>query len=120
MIDDDADDREIFQAALQDLKVEIKYLEALDGKHALDMIADDQFTLPDFIFVDLNMPKVNGYEFLKTVRQMPAYQQAVIYMYSTSSLQSEREKCIREGATGFITKHSSFDALCRELEKLIV
>ena len=115
LIDDDSDDREIFNAALGSLNFSHKYIEAKDGQEALQMIADRDFKVPDIIFLDLNMPKVNGYEVLLAVKKIPHYTQVPIIIYSTSSLQSEIDKCMNEGATAFMTKHSSYEVLCNEL-----
>jgi CheY-like chemotaxis protein len=119
LIDDDADDREIFQSALDDIAPEFQCYEAKDGQEALDMIASNSLTFPDIIFVDLNMPKVNGLEFLTEIKKKSRYQEIPVIMYSTSSVKEEKEKCISHGASGFMTKHGSYDELCRELKKII-
>lgn len=118
LIDDDADDREIFLSALDSLESGIRLIEATNGKEALDMISSNGFPPPDILFVDLNMPKVNGLEFLKSVRTLPDYAQLPIFIYSTSSIQEEKNKCMAEGASGFMVKHSSYNELCEELKKL--
>jgi len=118
LIDDDEDDREIFLSALNSLKLELNFTEAKDGREGLDMIASPGFTPPDIIFVDLNMPKVNGLEFLRSVRILPHYKELPIFIYSTSSIQEEKNKCMTAGASGFIVKHCCYTDLCDELKKL--
>jgi CheY-like chemotaxis protein len=119
LIDDDLDDREIFQTALQSLETETTFVQARDGQEGLDLIAKPDFKMPDLIFADLNMPKVNGLEFLTAVRKIPMYAQVPVFIYSTSSVKEECDKCLAAGASGFIIKHSSFDALCSDLKKII-
>lgn len=119
LIDDDLDDREIFQEALQSLDAGTHYLEAMDGQEALEMIREKGFAVPDLMFVDLNMPRVGGLELLKELRKMPDYQSLPVYIYTTASAKAECDKCIEAGATGFITKHPSFDELCEELQLLL-
>ncbi|PBQ30332.1 response regulator [Sphingobacteriaceae bacterium] len=119
LIDDDLDDREIFQEALHSIDLSVIYLEAGDGQQALQMIMQENFVLPNLIFVDLNMPRVGGLEFLQKVRLFPDYKNIPIYVYSTSSAQADADKCLKAGATGFITKHNSFDDLKKELTKLL-
>ena len=118
LIDDDEDDREIFLSALNSLDLDVNFTEAKDGREALDMIASNGFSLPDIIFVDLNMPKVNGLEFLRSVRILPHYKELPIFIYSTSSIEEEKNKCMAEGASGFIVKHCSYTDLCNELKSL--
>jgi len=120
LIDDDIDDREIFQAALESIDPTIQYTEARDGQEALNKMAGDGFKKPGLIFVDLNMPKVNGKEFLNAAKKMPEYKDVPVIIYSTSSIKEEKEKCIADGAWGFMTKHSSYDALCEDLKKILV
>lgn len=119
LIDDDPDDREIFQLALQSLKTPAHYMEAKDGQHALEMMDKAGFEHPDLMFIDLNMPRVNGLELLLETRKRAAFKHTPIYIYSTSAEGLEKTKCLRAGATGFIVKHNSLDALCEELERIL-
>ena len=119
LIDDDLDDREIFQEALQSLNLTTRYVEAFDGLNALEKISENDFVIPDIIFADLNMPRLGGLEFLKKVRANPECKNVPVYIYSTSSAKEECDKCMAAGAAGFITKHYSFEDLEKELEKLI-
>lgn len=119
LIDDDADDREIFQAALDSLNFPHTYVEARDGHEALELISKSSFKFPDIIFLDLNMPKVGGHDVLIAVKKLPQYEKVPVIIYSTSSAEQEKEKCFAEGAEHFMTKHSSYEALCEELGKII-
>lgn len=119
LIDDDPEDREIFESALKSLSTPTKYVEARDGQEGLELILRNDFGIPDYIFIDLNMPKIGGLELLTTVRKHPSYKAVQIFMYSTSSVDIEKEKCMEAGASGFITKHDSFGDLCSELKRVI-
>jgi CheY-like chemotaxis protein len=68
MIDDDIEDQEIFLEILGEIDVSIKCLNFFNGSDALDQLLSKGTILPDFIFIDLNMPVMNGYEFLKEVK----------------------------------------------------
>lgn len=118
-IDDDIDDRDLFRDALQELDVETEYVEAFDGQHALDMIARPDFTPPDLIFVDLNMPRINGLEFVIRVKQISGYENIPVYIYTTSASPHERVNCVTAGATGYIIKHVRYSDLAKELQALI-
>lgn len=115
LIDDDADDREIFRNALDTIEIECELVEASDGHQALELVKDKNFSVPDVIFLDLNMPKVGGLDVLKKLRQIEHYNQAEVIMYTTSSMQQDKDNCFNAGATGFITKHYDFASLCDAL-----
>lgn len=119
LIDDDSDDRMIFQEALECLQLPVNYIEAIDGQHALEMIREEKIGVPDVIFLDLNMPRVGGYEVLLNVKQLSEYQSVPVFMYTTSSSQVDKDKCMQAGAAGFMTKQDSFDDLCKELNLLV-
>lgn len=118
LIDDDSDDREVFQAALSSIEFKNEFAEAENGEQALTMVMNKAFLVPDIIFLDLNMPKMGGLEFLKKMRLIPEYKEVPVLIYSTSSLQIDKDNVSAAGANGFITKHYSFDALCDELKSL--
>ncbi len=115
LIDDDSDDREIFRNALETIPIDCKLIEATDGQEALALLTDSTFSVPDIIFLDLNMPKVGGLDVLKKLRTIEQYDQAEVIMYTTSSMQQDKDNCFKAGANGFITKHYDFESLCSEL-----
>jgi CheY-like chemotaxis protein len=120
LIDDDFDDQEIFLLSLHDIDPKIKSVMAKDGCDALEIIAKNKDFVPDFVFLDLNMPRLTGHECLVQLRQIPRFQNIPIYVYSTSSSNKEREVALAHGATGFITKPSSIKGLVKILSDLIV
>ncbi|PBQ33909.1 response regulator [Sphingobacteriaceae bacterium] len=115
LIDDDSDDRDVFQAALNSIELQSDFVQAENGEQALAMVSNKEFKAPDIIFLDLNMPKMGGLEFLQKIRLIPEYKQVQILIYTTSSLQKDKDSVLAAGANGVITKHYSFDALCDEL-----
>ena len=119
-IDDDIDDRELFQRALKLVNTETQYVEAIDGHDALEKIADKDFILPDLIFVDLNMPRVNGLEFIIRIKQMLHYQDIPTYVYTTSASPRERVNCMSAGASGYIVKPYNESQLGKELNEIIL
>ena len=71
IVDDDEDDREIFAIALQDADKSYKCLTAINGKEALEKLKSDETLIPDFIFLDLNMPFMSGIQFLVEIKKVP-------------------------------------------------
>jgi CheY-like chemotaxis protein len=115
LVDDDEDDRTLFTEALAVLDKSIQCWTAVDGKHALDLLMYDLVVLPDVIFVDLNMPKMNGLEFLMSVKKHRGYKNIPVIIYTTSSNPEDIRKSKDLGAVDFVTKPSDFDALYQKL-----
>lgn len=118
LIDDDVDDREMFQLALDTLPGEILLNCAANGEIALQLIADAAFIQPDFIFLDLNMPKMGGLDFLVELRKQQLCADVPVYIYTTSFVGRDVDRCLELGGRLCI-KHSSFADLCLELERLV-
>jgi CheY-like chemotaxis protein len=119
LVDDDADDRLIFTMALGCIRYKIVYVTAKDGEEALKMLKNEEFT-PDFIFLDLNMPRVDGKECLIKMRKMERLKKVPIYIYSTSLREKDREETLSLGATDYFIKPYSTTALISMLSKIIV
>ena len=119
LIDDDIDDREIFTLALKDIDSSIKCTTAKDGAEALDFIENNKDFIPDFIFLDLNMPRINGKECLVEMRKIARLQNIPIYIYTTSSSDKDKLELLKIGATGFITKPYTIKKLVEILSQII-
>jgi CheY-like chemotaxis protein len=118
LIEDDADEREIFGMALAKLPVQTEFVFAQDGEEALTVVSSEHFSKPDYIFLDLNMPRVNGLAFLAALRSKNLYPDIPIYIYTTSSGGSDIDKCRTMGGELF-TKPSTLGSLVTELQKRI-
>lgn len=81
-VDDDSEDREIFIEILEEIDPNIKVLEASNGVETIDLLATGE--LPDIIFLDINMPLLNGDETLVRIRNDKRLENTKVVMYSTS------------------------------------
>lgn len=113
LVDDDNDDAELFCDGLIAADPDINCHAANNGKVALDLLK--RIDLPELIFLDLNMPVMNGWECLKMLKSDDRYQNIPVLMYSTSSNQREVDMAEQSGAAGFITKPDDF----KELKKIL-
>lgn len=118
LVDDDEDDRDIFREAVSIVKPGCELRVAFDGEHALTAL-DEQIQLPDYIFLDVNMPKMDGKEFLEQVKAHPVYHRVPVVIYSTSSHTTEMGRYFKLGATNFITKPSEFNLLVTYLRTIL-
>ena len=85
LVDDDLDDQEVFLMTLEKINKNIKCLIANNGAEALLLLTTQNSFVPDYIFLDVNMPKMNGIECLKNIKSLTHLNNCKIFMYSTTS-----------------------------------
>jgi CheY-like chemotaxis protein len=121
LIDDDFDDQEIFSLALEKVDSSFTFISANSGSEALQMLGNRQLSVPDFIFLDLNMPRMNGKECLKEIKKFEHLKDIPVVIYSTSSMRNDIAETSSLGAADFITKPFNMvdlvDALTRFFDK---
>lgn len=110
LVDDDVDDREIFNLALTEIEPSIEVAWAASGLEALTRLSGDDGK-PDFIFLDLNMPGMRGTECLKSIKRLPAVEHVPVLIYSTSAHRKDIEETATLGAAHFLKKPSTIVAL---------
>jgi CheY-like chemotaxis protein len=120
IIDDDVEDQEIFMEALKDVDSTAICYTATNGEDALKKLeGGDVIMLPDLIFLDLNMPKLNGKQVLKEIKMSRTLGAIPIIMYSTSFAPRDIEEIEQLGAVYHLLKPSRFDDLCKALRKIL-
>lgn len=117
LIDDDQDDREIFQEAVASCDPNIEMLFAGDGVEALEILGSSKIH-PDIIFLDYNMPRMNGLECLRRLKGNSETKNIPTIMYTTSGDREEEKVVLLLGADYYMQKTVSFDSLCSELARL--
>lgn len=95
----------------------IAIIEAENGERALDIL--DQIELPNLIVLDLNMPKINGVEFLKILKTNKALQYIPIVVMSTSNNHNDIKKCYEIGVSGYMIKPLHYEDYKKKLTSLI-
>jgi CheY-like chemotaxis protein len=118
LIDDDEDDRDIFKEAISVVQPEVHCMAARDGEEGLALL-EELTILPDYIFLDVNMPVMDGKEFLKRAKANPVLKDIPIVVYSTSKHQSELGEYFSLGASNYITKPSEFNLLLTYLKSVL-
>ncbi len=113
IVDDDEEDRMIFKEALKEIDLNFCLLTAGEGQEALDLLGSVTVRVPDYIFLDINMPGMNGKTFLKELKLHDCYKNIPVVVYSTSSTKKDREDAHDLGAYRFLTKPTSLhDIVC--------
>ena len=119
LIDDDRDDADLFKEALSEIDSSIGFKHFEESKEALRVLSDPEINLPDFIFLDINMPIVSGWECLDEFKKNEHLKAAPVIMFTTSSQPKEIEKAKQQGADGFITKPSDYKTLLAILNSVL-
>ena len=119
LVDDDTDDVSIFKEVLEDVNPSISFLSAGDGYEALITLKKQSNNMPDVIFLDLNMPRMDGISLIEEVRVTPNHNRVPILMLTTESQTSFKEKARNAGATGWIVKPFVADNLLAVINKVL-
>jgi CheY-like chemotaxis protein len=118
VVDDDAEDQEILLDIIHELYPSCIRSTAMNGAEALEYIEKNP-PPPSLVFLDLNMPLVNGFEFLVTYKKNPDYQKSHVVIYSTSSHPRDKKLAKELGATDFINKVANASQLRKNIIEVI-
>lgn len=120
LADDDHDDCLLFSEALQELSIDTCLNLVHDGVELFDFLSDtDSKTLPDLIFLDLNMPRKNGQECLAEIKQNDKYGAIPIAIFSTSYDPIVAARLREMGADYYIRKPADFSVLKKVLLEVL-
>ena len=119
LIDDDLDDQEIFCLALDELDHTIQRVIASDGEEGLMKLNLNPQNPPNYIFLDLNMPRMNGIECLREIKKINHLQNTKVIMYSTTDANDVRELTRELGAHDFLVKPPSMMKLVKFLSEVL-
>lgn len=115
--DDDSDDRFLFEEALIIVAPDAKLITAHDGQDVFRILMNRN-SLPDLIFLDINMPGMDGWECLSAITSNESYKSIPVIIYSTTSRRLDIDRAYKSGAFCFCTKPDNFNNL-KFLLKLI-
>jgi len=118
LIDDDEDDQLIFIDAIKEVHAGIVCLTADNGSDAYLQL-EKSSPAPSLIFLDLNMPVMNGFEFLQRVKKNDRLKNIPIIIYTTSDSPLDKQNTIESGAVMFFTKTPDFKLLKIKLHDIL-
>jgi CheY-like chemotaxis protein len=119
LADDDIDDCLLFQEALEDLPLEAALDTVNDGVQLMTFLSANSDNLPDFLFLDLNMPRKSGFECLSEIKLIDNFKQLPVIIFSTSLNHDIVNLLYDSGAHYYICKPSNFSALKKVILKTI-
>lgn len=119
MADDDADDCLLFEDALREISQQTLLTTANDGIELMDILETRVPPPPDVIFLDLNMPRKNGFECLTEIKHTEKFKNIPVVIFSTSSQPEAINKVYEQGANYYICKPGSFSKLKLVIQKVL-
>lgn len=115
LVDDDEEEFYIFKLALDLAAIDYRCVWANGCEQASHMVKELR---PDFVFIDINMPRYNGINCLKKLKEIPALQCSIFVMYSTYISQDDHDKAIELGAAHCMHKPENVTLLLKQLNSL--
>jgi CheY-like chemotaxis protein len=119
-VEDDENDAILFRRACEraGLPAQIHRVEAADEARAY-LLGEGNFVdrarhpLPHIIVLDLKMPRMDGFEFLKWLRQNKSFASLPVLVFTASISREDKSRAMAEGASSFFIKPASFEALVK-------
>ena|SRR6476660_4475962 len=118
LIDDDEEDQEIFMMAVDRLACGAVCKPMNNAQYALDKLQEGDI-IPEIIFLDLNMPHMNGKQFLDIIKRDKSLANIPVIIFSTSSDPMTIQATKNSGAKDFLTKPGDFNHLVKMLHSYI-
>ncbi|QEH39548.1 response regulator [Chitinophaga sp. XS-30] len=119
LIDDDMDDQEIFLYVMREINPDIFCRFFNDGDEAVRALQKEKDFLPDYLFIDLNMPRMSGMTCLREIKKIERLKKVPAAIYTTSSDPGDKNNALQAGADAFIVKEASMDDLKPGLEAFL-
>jgi CheY-like chemotaxis protein len=126
MAEDDADDQLLVQEAFAECGMKEPLRFVADGEELMDYLmrrgqyaSAEAAPRPGLILLDLNMPRKDGREALKEIREHPDLRRVPIVVFTTSRADTDIRRVYELGANSFITKPAAFDALVTTVTKIV-
>jgi len=118
LIEDDMIEVMKLNRAKSSLQLNHNIAEANNGEDALKLL-EQKDNLPDIILLDLNMPKINGIEFLKILKADDRLKYIPTIILTTSNNQRDLLECYKVGVAGYILKPLKYEEYVSKIEKLL-
>lgn len=117
LIDNDEDEIEIFTAALDQIPLSYDCMWVQSAEHAIKLLSNFS---PDYIFIDYNMPKINGLECLETIKKIDSVKNIPVILYSNNINEENYNKAISLGAYSCLKKPGMIRTLIGKLKEILI
>jgi len=119
LVDDDKDDRFLFQEVIEEIKINTNLLLFTNGQEFMDYLTQGDMVNLHIVFLDLNMPVKNGIQCLEEIRDNNRFNDISVAIYSTSSSEADIEETFVKGANVYINKPNDFKSLKKTIEQVL-
>jgi CheY-like chemotaxis protein len=119
LAEDDDDDSMLFKEALNEISLNANLHRVKDGEELMQNLSKSDVTLPDILFLDINMPRKNGFECLLEIKKSEKFKNIPVVILSTSSGKELVVKMYNAGANLYVCKPSQFGHLKKIIEMTI-
>ena len=119
LVDDDKDDRFLFQEVIEEIKINTNLLLFTNGQEFMDYLIQEDTVNLHIVFLDLNMPVKNGIQCLEEIRSNNRFNDVSVAIYSTSSSEADIEETFVKGANVYINKPNDFKSLKKTIEQVL-
>jgi|SRR5688572_3615568 CheY-like chemotaxis protein len=116
LIDDDHEDQEIFGDAVREVDRNVRFVSEFNSDQAITNMREAR---PEIIFLDLNMPRLNGKQLLSELKRDPEMSRIPVVMCSTFFGDRDMQETARLGAAHHLVKPTRFSELCEEIGKIL-
>ena len=111
LADDDLDDYTFFKTALDALPLTTELAAVKDGQELMELLNTESYPLPHVLFLDINMPRKNGFECLSEIKRNERLKDLPVVMFSTSNSRDNMTTAFKTGAHVYIRKPGNFQQL---------
>ena len=119
LADDDEDDCLLFGEALSEISLSTQLTTVHNGEHLIDLLTTQNAGLPDVLFLDLNMPRKNGWQCLEEIKQNEKLKKLSVVIISTSFQQEVADQLHEKGARHYIRKPNNFAQLKKVIQQVL-
>ena len=119
LIDDDKEDQEIFGDAVKEVDQNVTFVSEINSDLAIANINAMKKVRPEIIFLDLNMPRLNGKQLLSELKNDPDMSNIPVVMCSTFFGERDVVEISRLGAAHHMVKPTRFNELCEEIARIL-
>ncbi len=118
LIEDDVIEVMKLQRTITSLQLNYKIIKALNGEEALTILKERD-KLPDIILLDLNMPKINGLEFLSILKNTKSLKHIPTIILTTSNNNADLLECYKHGIAGYILKPLKYEDYASKIKSIL-
>ncbi len=118
LVEDDDVDVMMVKRCFKQLKIPNELIVAANGRIALDILESRQTSNPCIVLLDINMPIMNGLEFLEKLKNYKCLQQIPVVMLTSSKEEKDILKCYQAGIAGYMIKPIQYEHFVKSIDLL--